>query len=195
MTETGAIGIQRDEAVATVRVGTGHRANALGTRDWQALATLFEDLAEDRSLGVVVLTGRGNRTFSAGSDMREWLSADPAEIDASFAAMESALTAIERLPVPVIAQIRGAAVGAGCQLACACDLRLISSDATMGMPIARWGSWYRPPSRPVSPCSPARRRPVTCSDRTADGRCGRRYGSGWPPPASPRTPWTPPRPT
>ncbi|WP_055556707.1 enoyl-CoA hydratase/isomerase family protein [Streptomyces sp. NBRC 110028] len=178
MTDTGAISIQRDEAVATVRVGTGHRANALGTRDWQALAALFEDLAEDRSLGVVVVTGRGDRTFSAGSDMREWLSADPAEIDASFAAMESALTAIERLPIPVIAQIRGAAVGAGCQLACACDLRIISSEATMGMPIARWGILV-PPSfaaRIALLTGPATARDLLLTGRLADGAEAVRLG-------------------
>ncbi|POX47210.1 enoyl-CoA hydratase-related protein, partial [Streptomyces sp. Ru72] len=94
----GAISVRRDGAVATVRVGTGRRANALATRDWRALADVVDALAQDPSLGAVVVTGRGSATFSAGSDMREWLSAEPAEVDASFAAMESALSAVERLP-------------------------------------------------------------------------------------------------
>ena len=42
MTDTATIGIQRDGAVTTIRLGAGHRANALGIRDWQALAALFE---------------------------------------------------------------------------------------------------------------------------------------------------------
>lgn len=151
MTSSQAIGIQyHDDGLATVKVGSGRRANALGTRDWLALADLFNGLAEDQSLRAVVLSGRGTTSFSAGSDMREWLSADPADIDASFAAMETALTAIESLPVPVVAEIRGTAAGAGCQLACACDLRIVASDAKMGMPIARWGSLCPLPSRPVS---------------------------------------------
>ncbi|UXY17941.1 enoyl-CoA hydratase-related protein [Streptomyces cynarae] len=83
----GAISVRRDGAVATVRVGTGRRANALAIRDWRALAAVFEALGQDPSLGAVVVSGRGSATFSAGSDMREWLSARPAEIDASFAAM------------------------------------------------------------------------------------------------------------
>lgn len=171
MTHSGAISIQRDGAVTTVRLGTGHRANSLGTRDWQALAAVFETLAEDQSLGAVILSGRGNTTFSAGSDMREWLSAAPAEIDASFAAMETALTAIERLPVPVIAMIRGAAVGAGCQLACACDLRIVSSGASLGMPIARWGILVPPAfaARIAVLTGPATARDLLLTGRLVDG--------------------------
>lgn len=178
MTDTAAIGIQRDGAVTTIRLGAGHRANALGIRDWQALSDLFETLAEDPSLGAVVLSGRGNTTFSAGSDMREWLSADPAEIDASFAAMEAALTAIERLPVPVIAKVRGAAVGAGCQLACACDLRIVSSDARLGMPIARWGILVPPAfaARISVLTGPATARDLLLTGRLVDGTEAVRLG-------------------
>jgi enoyl-CoA hydratase/carnithine racemase len=178
MTDYGTIGIERDGTVATIRLGTGHRANALGTRDWQALAALFEDLAEDQSLGAVILSGRGNTTFSAGSDMREWLCAEPTEIDASFAAMETALTAIERLPVPVIAKVRGAAVGAGCQLACACDLRIISSDAKLGMPIARWGILVPPAfaARIAVLTGPAAARDLLFTGRLVDGAEAVRLG-------------------
>jgi enoyl-CoA hydratase/carnithine racemase len=171
VTGYGAVGVQRDGGLATVRVGTGHRANALGTRDWQALAALFDDLAEDRSLRAVVISGRGTSSFSAGSDMREWLSAEPSGIDASFAAMETALRAVERLPVPVIAQVRGSAVGAGCQLACACDLRLIAAEARIGMPIARWGILVPPTfaARIALLTGPAAARDLLFTGRLVDG--------------------------
>ncbi|MFD5538472.1 enoyl-CoA hydratase/isomerase family protein [Streptomyces sp. NPDC127079] len=154
-----------------MHVGTGRRANALTTRDWQALAALFDGLARDASLGAVVVTGRGTHTFSAGSDMREWLSADPAEIDGSFAAMESALSAVERLPVPVVAQVRGSAVGAGCQLACACDLRIVAEDARIGMPIARWGILIPPTfaARIALLTGPATARDLLLTGRVVDG--------------------------
>lgn len=166
-----AIAIRRDGAVATVLVGTGRRANALSTHDWEALATVFDGLAQDPSLGAVVVTGRGTNTFSAGSDMREWLSADPAEIDGSFAAMESALSAVERLPVPVVAQVRGSAVGAGCQLACACDLRIVADDARVGMPIARWGILVPPAfaARIALLTGPATARDLLLTGRLVDG--------------------------
>ncbi|MEU1161288.1 enoyl-CoA hydratase/isomerase family protein [Streptomyces sp. NPDC005921] len=175
---SGAVGFQRDGGLATVRVGTGRRANALATRDWHALATLFEDLADDPTLRAVVLAGAGRSFFSAGSDMREWLSADPADIDASFAAMESALTAIERLPVPVVARIRGAAAGAGCQLACACDLRVVADDATLGMPIARWGILVPPTfaARIALLTGPASARDLLFTGRLVDGAEAVRLG-------------------
>ncbi|MBO4253310.1 enoyl-CoA hydratase/isomerase family protein [Streptomyces griseorubiginosus] len=168
---SGAVTIRRDGTLATVHIGTGRRANALRTHDWQVLATVFDSLAQDVSLGAVVVTGRGTNTFSAGSDMREWLSADPSEIDGSFAAMESALSAVERLPVPVIARISGSAVGAGCQLACACDLRIVADDARMGMPIARWGILVPPAfaARIALLTGPATARDLLLTGRLVDG--------------------------
>lgn len=174
----GAISVRRDGAVATVRVGTGRRANALATRDWRALADVVDALAQDPSLGAVVVTGRGSATFSAGSDMREWLSAEPAEVDASFAAMESALSAVERLPVPVVARVRGSAVGAGCQLACACDLRIVADDTRMGMPIARWGILVPPAfaARVALLTGPATARDLLLTGRLVDGAEAVRLG-------------------
>jgi len=178
MTGSGAVAIQREGPVATVHVGTGRRANALATRDWQALAGVFDTLAEDPSLRAVVVSGRGSSSFSAGSDMREWLSADPAEIDASFAAMESALSAVERLPAPVVARIRGSAVGAGCQLACACDLRIVTDNARIGMPIARWGILVPPAfaARITLLTGPAAARDLLLTGRLVDGAEAARLG-------------------
>ncbi|MDX6350925.1 MAG: enoyl-CoA hydratase [Streptomyces sp.] len=178
MNGTGAIGIQLHEGLATIKLGSGRRANSLGIRDWQALAALFDDLAKDSSLRAVVLSGRGTVSFSAGSDMREWLSAAPADIDASFAAMETALTAIERLPVPVVAEVRGTAAGAGCQLACACDLRIVASDAKIGMPIARWGILVPPAfaSRIALLTGPAAARDLLLTGRLVDGAEAARLG-------------------
>jgi enoyl-CoA hydratase/carnithine racemase len=176
--QTGAVGVTRDGAVATVRVGTGRRANALTRRDWIAVATVFEDLARDPALGAVILTGAGETFFSAGSDMREWLCAEPAEIDASFTAMESALSAIERVPVPVVARVRGTAAGAGCQLACACDLRVVADDATLGMPVARWGILVPPAfaARIALLTGPAVARDLLFTGRLVDGREAVRLG-------------------
>jgi enoyl-CoA hydratase len=134
-----AVSVTREGVLATVTVGRGDRTNALATDDWLALAVVMRDLGEDDDLGAVVITGSGGASFSAGSQMTEWIGAAAADVERSFAAMEAALTAVESLPVPVVAQIRGAALGAGCQLACACDLRVIGRHARIGMPIARWG--------------------------------------------------------
>jgi enoyl-CoA hydratase len=134
----GAIHLRRTDDVARIVVGTGDRGNALSSHDWDSLAELFDRLADDAELRVAVVEGASD-TFSAGSDVREWVASSPAAVDAGFAAMERAFSAVEALPVPVLAKVRGIAVGAGCQLACACDLRVLGERARIGMPIARWG--------------------------------------------------------
>jgi enoyl-CoA hydratase/carnithine racemase len=133
------IELSRDGTIARVTLGQGERANALGSDDWARLAAIAGELARDDDLRVVIISGAGRSPFSAGSDMREWIDATPDDVDTSFHLMEQACEAVERLPVPVIASVRGVAAGAGCQLACSCDLRIIGERARIGMPVARWG--------------------------------------------------------
>lgn len=124
--------------VTEIVVGTGTRRNALGTAGWADLARCVEDAGQTDDVRVIVISGRGD-TFCAGSDMSEWVGAEPDRVESSFAAMESAFRAVEACPVPVIAAVRGTAAGAGCQLALACDLRILTLDARIGMPITRLG--------------------------------------------------------
>ena len=137
------IGLSRDGDVAEVAVGDGHRGNALSRADWRDMERTFRDLAGDDELRAVVVRGQGG-VFSTGSDMREWVEADLTDVADDFAAMEAAFTAIEELPVPVIAQVDGVAAGAGCQLALACDLQVLAETARIGMPIARLGILVSP---------------------------------------------------
>ncbi|GGT65768.1 enoyl-CoA hydratase/isomerase family protein [Streptomyces atratus] len=129
---------QRAPGVLELVVGDGGRRNALDTTGWLTVAELVRGLRHRDDLTALVIVGRG-AAFCAGSDLREWLGADLAKVAASFAAMEEAFRAIEELPAPVVAQIDGVAAGAGCQLALACDLRVMGADSRIGMPIARLG--------------------------------------------------------
>lgn len=133
-----SVRVTSDGAVAAVTIGNGARYNVLGSRDWTALEQAFRELAADERVRVVLLAGHGS-SFSAGFNLREWDGADRDEVDQAFARMEAACTAIERLPVPVVAKVRGVAAGAGCQLALACDLRVADRSARLGMPVARLG--------------------------------------------------------
>ncbi len=141
--ESMHIQVSRDADVAEVTVGDGHHGNALSRADWLELERTFRDLARDEELRAVVVRGAGG-VFSAGSDMRQWVLADITDVAEDFAAMEAAFTAIEELPVPVVAQIDGVAAGAGCQLALACDLQVLAETARIGMPIARLGILVSP---------------------------------------------------
>lgn len=171
------IAIDRDGSVTIVTLGTGTRANALGTPDWLALGDAFFELHDDESLGAVIIRGAGDY-FSAGSDMREWIDADIEGVDASFAAMERALRAIERTPVPVVAEIRGVAAGAGCQVALACDIRLMARSATIGMPIARLGILASPAfaARLISAAGPALARDLLYTGRLLRAETALRCG-------------------
>jgi enoyl-CoA hydratase/carnithine racemase len=135
--------VTRTGPVAQAVLGSGGSRNALGSEDWAAVERIFRDLATDEQVRAIVVRGSG-ATFSAGSDLREWVHASPHDVQEGFARMEAACEAIEQAPVPVIAQVNGVAAGAGCQLALACDLRVLADTARLGMPIARLGILVSP---------------------------------------------------
>ena len=130
--------VVRHGAVAHVTVGDGSLRNALGVDGWDRLRRTAEELTGLPDLMAVVLRGAGG-TFCAGFRLDGWLDADSDSVDASFAAMEAALQAVERIDVPTVAVVEGVAAGAGCQLALACDLRVAAPSARIGMPILRLG--------------------------------------------------------
>lgn len=135
---TPAVTVSADGGVARIGVGRRHRRNALGQGDWGAIADVARALGADETIRVVVVRGHGG-TFSAGSDMREWIGADADQVDGSFAVMQGALDAVEAIPVPTVAVVEGIAAGAGCQLALSCDLRVMARSARLGMPVLRLG--------------------------------------------------------
>src|SRR6478735_5375798 len=114
--------------VAVLEVGTGERFNALSSPQWRALEISARNLSTDPSVRAVVIRGAGG-TFCSGSDLREWQDATGADVTDAFSAIERALQAIESIPVPTVALVRGVATGAGCQLALACDLQVLESSA------------------------------------------------------------------
>ncbi len=88
----------------------------------------------DRTLRAVVLTGAGDRAFCAGADLKERARMAAEEVHAFHGALRDALRGIERAPQLFVAAINGAALGGGLELALACDLRVASEGAEMGLP-------------------------------------------------------------
>jgi enoyl-CoA hydratase len=125
------IATERRDALGLVRIDRHERRNALDIEHCDALRDAVRGFA---SAGVraIVLTGDGN-TFCAGADL------DRAYDDGFRAALTGMLRTITSLPVPVIAAVNGAAIGAGTQLALACDLRVASASASFAVPTARNG--------------------------------------------------------
>ena len=98
----------------------------------------FDTLARDRSIRAAVLTGRG-RAFTAGMDVRVLHRLDATSARALITDLCGAIDAVHRAPFPVVAAVHGACLGAGFELALACDLRLAASDASFGLPEVRVG--------------------------------------------------------
>jgi enoyl-CoA hydratase/carnithine racemase len=163
---TAAVTVEESAGVAVVRVGYGTRRNALTTYGWDTLREASTRLTSRTDLTAVVLRGAGD-TFCAGSDLTEWDGADGATVDASFAAMEAALQAVEAIPVPTLAVVQGAATGAGCQLALACDLQVLARSARVGMPVAQLGILLSPAfaTRLTLQVGPARTKELLYSGR------------------------------
>ena len=120
---------RRDDGVAVVRLDNG-KVNALSSTLLGELRAAAEELTSDPP-GAVVVTG-SERVFAAGADISEF--GGPAEAAAVGAAFRSALDAVAAIPRATIAAVAGFALGGGCELALACDLRICSASARFGQP-------------------------------------------------------------
>jgi enoyl-CoA hydratase/carnithine racemase len=103
-----------------------------------ALRDAFTTIAADRSARVIVLTG-GGRAFSGGMDVHVLRSLDVASAKRLITALHEAIAAVHDAPVPVIGRLHGAALGAGFELALACDLRVAAAGTLLGLPEVKVG--------------------------------------------------------
>jgi len=127
--------------VAVVTLSRPEKRNPLNLDSWIRLEQVFGDLAQDPELRTVVIRGAGDEAFGAGADITEFADKRMTAGDAIHynESIARALRAVGALGVPVIAMVRGLAVGGGCELAAACDLRICADDARFGIPIGRLG--------------------------------------------------------
>jgi enoyl-CoA hydratase/carnithine racemase len=126
--------------VAWVSVNRANKLNSLSSDVMRAFADLFHGLAADLHLRAVVLTGAGDKAFIGGADVEEMsLLSGPDEARAFIERVHLCCQAIRRAPVPVIARVNGWCLGAGLEIAAACDLRVASDNAVFGMPEVRLG--------------------------------------------------------
>jgi enoyl-CoA hydratase len=129
----------RTETAAGVALVTLHRPevrNAINLEMVEDLHRALEALARDPATRVLVLTGEG-RAFASGADLREILKRRP--LDALRGINSTLFLRIEEFPVPTIAAVNGYALGGGCELALACDLRIAAQSARFGQPEAGLG--------------------------------------------------------
>ncbi len=140
MSPDGAILWEHSGLIATALIDRPARRNALSAALCDELRV---HLAENRGLRAVVISGAGDRAFCAGADLAR-RAEDTGGLthgggDTFRPAFEALLDEIVEFPAPVIAAVNGHALGAGMQLAVACDLRVVAPSATFGIPAGRLG--------------------------------------------------------
>jgi len=129
-----AVHIRRDGAVAVVTVDRPEALNALDTATKELLLAAVRELSADETVRAVVLTGAGDKAFVAGADIAQMKDMTPEEARRSAALGQAVMSAIESAPQPWVAAVNGYALGGGCELALACDLRLAAENAKFGQP-------------------------------------------------------------
>ena len=126
--------------VAFVSIDNQSKLNSLSSQVMEQLIARFAELAVDANLRAIVLTGAGGKAFIGGADIDEMAAlAGPAQARAFILKVHGCCQAIRDTPVPVIAAINGWCLGAGLEVAAACDLRLAADSAMFGMPEVRLG--------------------------------------------------------
>ncbi len=125
--------------VATITIHNERKLNTLNSALMQDFAGVIEGLARDETLRAAVLTGAGERAFIGGADINEMAQLDPTSARAFISRLHRCCDAVRRAPFPVIARIMGYALGAGLEVAAACDLRIAAETAIFGMPEVKVG--------------------------------------------------------
>ncbi len=145
------IDVTQDSGIATITLNRPEKLNAFAGHMRRDLAEALEHAGSDRSVHVVIITGAG-RAFCAGGDLAAMAelveNQDAEEFARLLGSARRVILAIRQMTKPVIAAVNGPASGAGCNLALACDLRIISTTATFSQSFVKvglhpdWGGTY-----------------------------------------------------
>lgn len=138
-------------AVVIITLDRPERANAINREMLDALRRQVADAMGDAEVRALIITGAGERAFSAGADIGQFVGLAPRDADELMAYGQEVFAQIEDCPKPVIAAINGYALGGGLELALACDFRVAGRSARLGQPeitlanLPGWGGTQRLP--------------------------------------------------
>lgn len=140
MSESGQIRVRQEaNGVAWITIENAAKLNTLNRATMTALVDAAERLAQDATLRAVVLRGAGDRAFIGGADIAEMVALDSTSAREFITLVHRSCAVFRRMPVPVIAAIHGWTLGAGLEVAAACDFRIAANTAQFGMPEVRVG--------------------------------------------------------
>jgi enoyl-CoA hydratase/carnithine racemase len=136
--------LERVSTIALITLNRPERRNALSLDLMRELTALLDELAADATVRAVILAASG-KVFSSGHDLNELVDRPRWEYEALFAACTTLMTRLQSIPQPVIAEVRGVATAAGCQLVATCDLALADETASFATPGVRIGLFCSTP--------------------------------------------------
>ncbi|MBI2960469.1 MAG: enoyl-CoA hydratase/isomerase family protein [Betaproteobacteria bacterium] len=164
--------VEREDYWARITINRPRMRNAADIATWQSIGDEVAQLAQDPDLRVLFVTGAGDRAFLAGADLNEFprILQSRESIQGYITAVSRACDQLEALDIPVIAEINGAAIGGGLELACACDYRIAVEGAKFGIPSAEVGLGlaYADVARLVALAGTARARELLIFGRSYD---------------------------
>ncbi len=137
--QSSLIASERRGSIEIVQLNRPEKFNALSREMIVALSDTFTRLAHDAELRAIILTGAGDKAFSAGTDIGSLTQLTESEAREVSERGQSLCNQIENFPVPVIAAVNGIAAGGGCELALATHIRLASSNARFSLPETKLG--------------------------------------------------------
>lgn len=129
--------VQKENHIASLRINRPEKRNALDTPTWNEIISAVRDFRSDDDVRVVIITGEGGKVFASGADIGELNQRPPLNTLKSI--VQGCLLEIENLEKPVIAAIDGFALGGGCELAMACDIRIATKRSRLGQPEVNLG--------------------------------------------------------
>ncbi len=136
--EHAKIILQETAGIAIITIHRPQLRNALTANMWDQLSEIGNKVLENPKNKVLLLRGSGEQ-FTAGSDLKEFNQMTLEEAENAFVHMENTISTFERLPIPTIGVINGPAMGAGLELALACDIRIGSEKSKLGIPVGKLG--------------------------------------------------------
>ncbi len=128
------IKLEVTEGMALVTIDRPKALNALNSETLEELNGCLKGLEQRKDVRVVVLTGGGAKSFVAGADIAEMVNASPAQGRAMALLADEVFCRLENMPQVTIAAVNGYALGGGCEIAMACDIRLAAENAVFGQP-------------------------------------------------------------
>lgn len=138
MAQFKLINIEVKEDICILKINRPEALNALNSGVFKEMKTFLKNLEEDKNIRALIITGEG-KAFVAGADIAEMVNMNSKEAEQFSRTGQELFSSLENLDIPVIAAVNGFALGGGCELAMACDIRIASEYARFGQPEVNLG--------------------------------------------------------